>query len=374
MKKLFKNKKLVIGFIVILLILVVGVCFLAFRNKDNEKEEENKVLKNGTFTAYIKINPLVKLTFDASYYECTNNDGTVSICGKYTNEVTKAELLNDDANSIYKDIDFKGKSLYDSILVLVETAKDNGYDISNVNWTTDWNYQVDDLKNKIANKVKEDTNVEITINFNYQENIDDSSILESENTKTYSVKFDSNGGTNVKTQNIIENNVVSKPNDPTKDGYNFVEWQLNGKTYDFNTKVSSDITLKAKWEKKSSTSTNTTSTNSNTSTNSDSNKTNSTNNNTTNDSSNNFNNNSESQSEEKKCIAKKFDKKYSYVYDSMDVCKKKGNDAFNELTDANEPDIFAYGCQEIVDDCGTKWYGVVFYKWSEDQGEYPFYY
>jgi hypothetical protein len=47
------------------------------------------------------------LTFDASYYECTNNDGSVSICGKYTDEVTKVELLNDDTNIIYKDIDLK---------------------------------------------------------------------------------------------------------------------------------------------------------------------------------------------------------------------------------------------------------------------------
>jgi uncharacterized repeat protein (TIGR02543 family) len=343
----------------------VGICFIVFRNRDNEKTKD-KVLKNGTFTAYIKINPLVKLTFDASYYECTNNDGTVSICGKYTNEVTSAELLNDDANSIYKNIDFKGKSLYESILTLIETANDNGYDISNVNWTTDWNYKVDDLKTKVTDKVKEDTNVEITINFNYQKSIDEESILEKENTKTYSITFDSNGGSNVKTETIAENNVVNKPTDPTKDGYTFIEWQLDGKTYDFNTKVISDITLKAKWEeKKSSTSSNT-----GTNTNTDSNDTNSTNNNTTNNSSTN----SENKSEEQKCIAKKFDKKYSYVYDSMDVCKKKGNDAFNELTDANEPDIFAYGCQEIVDDCGTKWYGVVFYKWSEDQGEYPFYY
>jgi uncharacterized repeat protein (TIGR02543 family) len=369
MKKLFKKKKVVLGFIVILFILAVGIYFILCRNNDNAKLE-NKILKNGTFTAYIKINPLVKLTFDASYYECTNDDGMVSICGKYTNEVTNAELLNDDANSIYKDIDFNGKDLYESILALVETAKDNGYDISNVNWTTDWNYQVDDLKNKITDKVKEDTNVEITINFNYQETIDEASILESENTKTYNVKFDSNGGTNVKTETIKENSVVSKPTDPTKDGYTFVEWQLDGNTYDFNSKVTSDITLKAKWkEKKSNTSSNT-NTGANTNINSDSDKTNSTdNNNTSNNSSD-----SETKSEEQKCIAKKFDKKYSYVYDSMDVCKKKGNDAFNELSDTNEPDIFAYGCQEIVDDCGTKWYGVFFYKWSEDQGEYPFYY
>lgn len=32
---------------------------------------------------------------------------------------------------------------------------------------------------------------------------------------------------------------------PIKEGYKFVEWQLNGETFDFSTKVNSDITLKA---------------------------------------------------------------------------------------------------------------------------------
>ena len=34
-----------------------------------------------------------------------------------------------------------------------------------------------------------------------------------------------------------------------KDGYKFVEWQVEGKKYDENTLVTSDIILKAKWEK-----------------------------------------------------------------------------------------------------------------------------
>ena len=68
-----------------------------------------------------------------------------------------------------------------------------------------------------------------------------------EEAATYTVKFNSNGGSTVKAQEVTDK--ATKPTDPTKTGYVFVEWQLNGKTYDFNKEVVEDITLTAKWEK-----------------------------------------------------------------------------------------------------------------------------
>lgn len=65
----------------------------------------------------------------------------------------------------------------------------------------------------------------------------------------YNVSFDSNGGSTIKAQSILENGKVTKPSDPTKEGYTFISWQLDNKNYDFNTKVTKDITLKAIWEK-----------------------------------------------------------------------------------------------------------------------------
>lgn len=75
-----------------------------------------------------------------------------------------------------------------------------------------------------------------------------------------------------------------------------------------------------------------------------------------------------------KCVSKKFKKKFTYVYNTKDECKKEGNNAFNNITDTVDDSIFSYGCEEIKDDCGDTWYGVVFYKWSEEKGEYPYYY
>jgi len=77
---------------------------------------------------------------------------------------------------------------------------------------------------------------------------DDGKITEKEEEKEYIVTFDSNGGTNVSSKKVKENEKVSKPTNPTRNGYTFKEWSLNGKKYDFNKEVTSDITLKAVWK------------------------------------------------------------------------------------------------------------------------------
>ena len=65
---------------------------------------------------------------------------------------------------------------------------------------------------------------------------------------TYTVTFDSKGGSAVAAQTIEEGQKATKPADPTKDGYTFKGWTLNGSAYDFNTAVNGNITLVATWE------------------------------------------------------------------------------------------------------------------------------
>lgn len=68
-------------------------------------------------------------------------------------------------------------------------------------------------------------------------------------TKKYTVKFDSNGGSTVKSKTVTSGKTVNKPTEPTRTDYKFVGWYLNGKEYNFNSKVTKNITLVAKWEK-----------------------------------------------------------------------------------------------------------------------------
>ena len=63
----------------------------------------------------------------------------------------------------------------------------------------------------------------------------------------YRVTFDSNGGSEVFTQEVEEGSLAQKPEDPTRDGYIFGGWEYNDEEYTFNESVSKDITLKAKW-------------------------------------------------------------------------------------------------------------------------------
>ncbi len=66
------------------------------------------------------------------------------------------------------------------------------------------------------------------------------------------VTFDSQGGSNVETQKVLDNGFAQKPEDPTKEGYTFEGWYLTpnseGKVFDFEkTPIENDITLYAKW-------------------------------------------------------------------------------------------------------------------------------
>lgn len=64
------------------------------------------------------------------------------------------------------------------------------------------------------------------------------------------VTFDSNGGSSVPSQKVKYGETVTKPADPTKDGYDFVAWTLKGNNYNFEDKVTENITLEAKWKEK----------------------------------------------------------------------------------------------------------------------------
>ena len=63
---------------------------------------------------------------------------------------------------------------------------------------------------------------------------------------THTVTFDSDGGSDVDQQEICNTSAI-KPSDPKKDGYDFASWYLGDTQYTFDTKITTDITLKAHW-------------------------------------------------------------------------------------------------------------------------------
>ncbi|OHE27426.1 MAG: hypothetical protein A2009_01800 [Tenericutes bacterium GWD2_38_27] len=66
---------------------------------------------------------------------------------------------------------------------------------------------------------------------------------------TYTVTFNSDGGTAVTSLTVDENALVTEPADPTKEGYVFEYWYVTDSEveYDFTTPVTANITLTASW-------------------------------------------------------------------------------------------------------------------------------
>jgi len=65
--------------------------------------------------------------------------------------------------------------------------------------------------------------------------------------KKYTVTFDF--GEEVKTQTVKENELVIKPVDPIKEKHKFLGWYIEDKLYNFETPVTKNITITAKYEK-----------------------------------------------------------------------------------------------------------------------------
>ena len=66
----------------------------------------------------------------------------------------------------------------------------------------------------------------------------------------YVVTFKDGEGNKLGEQLVKPSGTATDPKAPTKTGYTFVEWQLDGAKYEFSTPVTKDITLVAKWKKK----------------------------------------------------------------------------------------------------------------------------
>ena len=67
---------------------------------------------------------------------------------------------------------------------------------------------------------------------------------------TYTVTFNSNGGSAVASQTVEDGSTATKPADPTKSGFVFAGWYSNSSlttVYNFNSAVNADLTLYAKW-------------------------------------------------------------------------------------------------------------------------------
>ena len=65
--------------------------------------------------------------------------------------------------------------------------------------------------------------------------------------KYYIITIDIGDGV-TSSQPVEEGGIPIPPTTPTREGYNFLGWEINGEPYDFTTPVTEDATIVAKWE------------------------------------------------------------------------------------------------------------------------------
>ncbi len=93
------------------------------------------------------------------------------------------------------------------------------------------------------------TDAECNNNFNFSTPITEDKIIYAKWIKVYTVTFDSNGGSDVEPE-IIDHNQYAYWRYPYRENYGLAYWYLDNEdeAFDFNTPITADITLSAKWE------------------------------------------------------------------------------------------------------------------------------
>ena len=84
---------------------------------------------------------------------------------------------------------------------------------------------------------------------NYRVRVNDAGEAELYALTFHTVTFDPDNGDEATTKRVAENETAARPEDPTKEGHRFLGWYADGATeaFDFNTAITGDITLTARW-------------------------------------------------------------------------------------------------------------------------------
>lgn len=176
---------------------------------------------------------------DAKYQEAW--DFTEDKVNENITLYAKWNLIPED---VYYSVKFEsnGGSLIDTIIVpensmITEPIKPIRDGHTFMGW-----YQDSELMNvwKFDSLVNED----VTLYAKWTENVTPENY--------YTVTFETNGGSNVQEQTVLENEKIIEPNTPVKEGFSFAGWYVDEQltvSWNFADEINQDMTLYAKWSK-----------------------------------------------------------------------------------------------------------------------------
>ena len=203
-----------------------------------------KVTRNLILKAVWKEQEGGKVTYVVNF----NTDGGNSVSNQIINKDGTITKPQDPVRDGYKFLGwYSNNVLFDfntpitknlELVAKWEKAKDNS--TTGTTTTTKKNDTTSSTTKKTTTKKNDTTNTTTTKR----------TTTTTTEAKKYTVTFDSNGGSKVSSKEVTSGSKVTKPSNPTRTGYKFGGWTLNNKAYDFNSKVTSNITLVAKWTAK----------------------------------------------------------------------------------------------------------------------------
>jgi len=246
------NKKVGIGIGVTLLIVVLLIVILVFGLKDKATYKVTFDLGNNSASEVIDVredgtvskpaDPTKEgYVFEGWYYNGEKFDFSTKITeditleAKWTSEsaeVWTVSFNTNGGNNIEELTVEDGKTL-----TSLPTPKKNGYTFEG------WYYNGSEFD--LTTVITKD----ITLDAKGEQEKKPASGSTTPTTVKYSVSFNSDGGTTVKTQTVVKDGLATEPTDPVKTGYTFIGWYNGNVLYDFSTKVTQNITLTAKYTK-----------------------------------------------------------------------------------------------------------------------------
>lgn len=251
------NKKKIIIAVILLLLIIGIVLFFAFRNNKTvltvSYEVNGEIIKTENVEegkTVIKPTDPTKDGYDFLGWFLGTEKFDFSTAIKENIKLEAKWISKTDDNNktrtITLDIDGKKEEVKTDASGVLSEVKDptkSGYKF--LGW------YIGDEKVDLSKPFEEDTTIvakwEKAKSDKDKDNTKNST--KTEGTTKYTVTFDSNGGSKVSKQTLEAGKTATKPSNPTRSGYTFKGWYLNGSAYNFSNKVTKNITLTAKWEK-----------------------------------------------------------------------------------------------------------------------------
>lgn len=261
-----KKKK---GLVALLLSLLLAILLLPTTGLTVEAAAKPKLAKKSSSiviggTSQIKVKNAPKGA-KITYKSAKKSIATVSKKGKVkgiksgTTKITVSVKKNSKTTKLTYKITMKKPKLSKSTLSLIsgETVKlsvKNKPKKAKYTWTSS-NSKVATVSKtgKVTAKSKGTATVKVKVKtakktYSLSSKVTVSSSSDKE--QTYTVKFNSNGGSSVASQTVKKNVHITKPADPTRDGYVFKGWYTTasgGQKFNFNTAITGDMILYAHW-------------------------------------------------------------------------------------------------------------------------------